>query len=494
MRIIQTADYAEMSHTAAILILSQMLEKPDYVLGLATGHTPSGLYRELVRTEQNLGIELDRLHCFHLDEYLGLSPDDPESMACYLRRHLFEPLGVPAAQRHYVPAVSADPEAACRAYEAEMISIGGIDLQILGIGSNGHIAFNEPGTRFDLGTHVAKLSESTRAANARYFSAGVTPEAAMTMGPRTIMQARQILILAAGASKARAVCRMLQEPVSEDCPASVLRFHPDVTVILDREAASGLHWPLPHFKPLPLQVYTNDYDKLGEGETVLIAAPHPDDASIGCGGTLARLKRQGCQLHFVSMSSGHRADIPDTTFEERVAMRMQEGKSEAEVFASSFTPLNLPFYDHHYMPARRDMASLVALMEQIQPDYVFSTSPRDRHPAHRASALIVQEALREYRKGPGRPELWCYEGPWYLFERDDFNTVVTFSPEDLDLKLKGVQAHHSQVSRKRYDLASEALARFRAITVPESRLSSFGSGLQDVGEHIEVFQRLVLEP
>lgn len=495
MRIIQTASYAEMSHTAAVLILNQLLEKPDTVLGLATGHTPSGLYRELISTHAELGIDLSRLHFFHLDEYLGFTPDHAEAMAYYLQQHLLDPLAIPAGHRHFVPAAAPDAAAACAAYDAEIAAFGGIDLQILGIGNNGHIAFNEPGTPFSVATHVAELSASTREANARYFRAGNTPAAAMTMGPRSILQAKSILLLAAGAAKAEAVRAMLQQPVDESCPASVLRYHADVTLILDREAAAALSWPLSDFEPLPLQVFTPEFTRLGAGKTALIAAPHPDDASISCGGTLARLQRQGCRLHFVSMSSGHRADIPDTASPaERTAVRMQEGRHEAAVFAADFTPLNLPFYDAYYVPSREDVTRLVALFEQVRPDLVFSTSPLDRHPAHRASAMIVREALREYSKGPGQPELWYYEGPWYLFERDDFNAVVTFSQADLELKMRGVQAHVSQISRKRYDLAAEALSRFRAITVPESRLSGFGSGLQDVGDHIEVFQRLILTP
>lgn len=492
MRIIQTASYSELSHTAAILILNELLEKPEFVLGLATGHTPSGLYRELVSTHQELGIDIGRLHCFHLDEYLGMRPEDPESMACFLRSHLLEPLGLQPAQCHFVPATSEEPATACRSYEAEMAAIGGIDLQILGIGANGHIAFNEPGTPFDTSTHVASLSDSTRAANARYFASGETPRAAMTMGPRNILQARRILMLVAGANKAEAVRRMLLEPVSEDCPASVLRYHPDVTLILDRDAAALLPMPLPRFKALPLEVHTRS-QPLPAYKLALVAAPHPDDASIGCGGALHRLKRQGCRLHFVSMSSGHRADIPGTTQAERTEQRMNEGRAEAEVFGGDFTPLNLPFYDHHYVPGREDVTRLVALLQQVRPDLVFSTSPQDRHPCHRASALIVQEALREVSSADYRPELWCYEGPWYLFERDDFNSVIELEGGDLEHKLRGVAAHISQVSRKRYDLASESLARFRAITVPESRLSSFGTGLQDLGEHIEIFQRLVFE-
>ncbi|MGV3524210.1 MAG: 6-phosphogluconolactonase [Candidatus Sericytochromatia bacterium] len=494
MRIIQTANYERLSQTAALLILNALLEKPQFVLGLATGHTPSGLYRALVEAQREMELDLSQMHCFHLDEYIGLGPQDPESMAAYLCEHLLNPLGLAESQCHFVPATAADPASAGAAYDAELAAAGGIDLQILGIGSNGHIAFNEPGTPFDLGTHVAALSEATRTANARYFASGETPAQALSMGPRSILQARQIVLLAAGESKAEAVRQMLLDPVSEDCPASVLRFHPDVTLILDHAAAAGLPFPLPAPQVLPLEVYARTRELLPRQPfKVLVAAPHPDDASIGCGGTLSRLRSAGAELHFVSMTSGHRADIPDTTREERVVLRAQEGANEARAFGGAFTPLNLPFYEHHYIPGTPDLAAMDALLEAVQPDWIFSTSPQDRHPAHRASALIVSEAVQVYARRRQLPtELWFYEGPWYLFERDDFNTVVELTASDLWLKLQGVAAHVSQVGRKRYDLAAKALAEFRAITVPESRLSSFGSDVQDLGSHVEVFRRLAL--
>lgn len=492
MRIIQTANYEQMSQTAAILILNEVLEKNHLVLGLATGHTPSGLYRALVNARAELGLDPVRLSCFHLDEYLGLTPHDQESMAHYLVEHLLDPMGIPHGQRHFVPAADQAPEQACALYEQEIAEAGGIDLQILGIGSNGHIAFNEPGTPFELTTHVANLSAETRETNARYFASGQTPAQAMTMGPRSIMQARQVILLASGAGKADAIAAMLNGPLSEDCPASLLRLHPHLTLVLDHEAAAGLSFPLPGFQPLGLEVYPSAFNLPNSCERVLVAAPHPDDASISCGGTLARLQKAGSRLHLVSMSSGHRADIPNTTQAMRVQIREAEGLLEAQRLNAAFTPLNLPFYEKGYMPGSEDISRFLALLEDFQPTAVFSTSPQDRHPAHRASALIVQEAVHQYVVRHQRPlEIWFYEGPWYVFERDDFNTVVELQPDELTLKMLGVLSHQSQVQRKRYDLAAEALARFRAITVPESRLASFGGGqATELGDHLELFQRV----
>lgn len=489
MRIVQTRNYQEMSQTAALFLLPDLLEKPDLVLGLATGSTPAGLYRALVDTQQQLKLKLEAIQVFHLDEYIGYDVHHPESMSSYLQAHLLEPWGLSEQQVHYVPALDSDV-AQCELYEKRIAAAGGIDVQILGVGRNGHLAFNEPGTPFHLGMHIARLSASTRQANARYFDSGETPAEAMTLGLKNILSARRLLILASGEEKAEAVARMLSGPLSEDCPASILRFHPHVTLVLDQAAASKTQFPLPEFVPEPLSVFGPETPL--PGQRVLVAAPHPDDASIGCGGTLARLKAQGAEIKMVSMSTGHRAVIPDTTAEERKALRHHEAESEAQIFQADYASLALPFYEHSYIPGAEDIALFLKELQTFQPDLVLSTSPDDRHPAHSFSAHIVQEALRQYARAGQQVKLWFYEGPWFLFERDILNTVCAYGISEHHMKMQGVVAHHSQIVRKRYDLAAAALASFRAITVPESRLSAFGGGCDDLGEHIEVFQAMRL--
>lgn len=490
MRIIKTATYDEMSHTAAIFILNLLYEKPNANLGLATGFTPKGLYRELIQSQRTLNIDLSQVSFFHLDEYLGYRPTDSESMGHFLNEQLFQPLNVSPSQIAYVPAL--ENESGCQKYEALIASQGEIDLQILGIGQNGHIAFNEPGTPFWKRTHIAQLSDDTRQANARYFSSGETPSHAMTMGPATILKAKQILLLVSGKNKANAVKAMLQEPLSEDCPASILRFHPRVTLILDQDAASEIDECAFWSGDEQLHVHHRSDGFLKPVQKVMVAAPHPDDASIGCGGTLARLKSEGHELVFVSMSSGHRADIPGTTQQERVEIRAAEAQHEAHLFQSPHVLLSLDFYEQGYIPSSADIQAFKKVLKQEKPQIVFSASDKDRHPAHAYSAHIIKEAISQLAPFE-RPELWFYEGPWFLFERDDFNVVVECSQADMSLKLQGIQAHDSQVSRKRYDLAAQALSQFRAITTPESRLSSFGAEIDDCGEFVEVFQRVILD-
>lgn len=497
MRIIQTASAAQMSQTAAVLILNEVLARQQrLVLGLATGQTPRGLYERLIQAKTELGFDPTALETFHLDEYQGFGPGDDGAMAHELRTHFLDPLGVPKSQRHFVPATRDDAETACADYEAEIAAAGGIDIQILGIGRNGHIAFNEPGTPFETLTHLSTLTASTRQANAPHFSGGKTPAHAMTMGPRSILNARQILLLASGESKAEAIYQMLCGPLHEDCPASLLRLHPHCTLVLDQAAASRLSFPLAQYTSLPLATFSPQDSLPPSCARVLVAAPHPDDASISCGGTLARLQKQGSALHLVSMTAGHRANIPGAdSAAARTEVRRKEGALEAHRLGAEFTALNLPFYEKSYVPGAADIASFLDLLRTWQPTAVFSTAPADRHPAHRTSALVVQEAVRQYNQSPPAQaqaiEIWFYEGPWHVFDRNAFNAVVGLAPDDLALKSLGVLAHQSQVQRRRYDTAAESLARFRAITVPEDRLSGFGDGESpDVGDHVELFERV----
>jgi len=235
------ADYEELSREAARLIARRLLAKPDLVLALPTGDTPIGMYRELVRLHREGLLDLSQATSFNLDEYLGIPPDHPQSFKSYMHRHLWDQVNLPEEARHIPKSLPEDPEAECRRYEGLIEKAGGIDLAVLGLGENGHIAFNEPGTPFRSLTHVARLSEETRRAEAaRFGGLEKAPEKAITMGIRTIMNAREILLLVSGEEKAGALSRALSGPVTPEVPASALQLHPALTVICDRAAASLL--------------------------------------------------------------------------------------------------------------------------------------------------------------------------------------------------------------------------------------------------------------
>lgn len=225
---------------AAERYIALLQQKPNAVLGFATGSTPLLLYAELVRACQSGRLSFQNARSFNLDEYVGLEENHPQSYRYFMNQNLFSKIDIPL-ENTLVPSGKTASNAQAIAYEEAIQAAGGIDLQLLGIGQNGHIGFNEPGTPFGSKTHLVRLSESTRVANARFFSSvEEVPKEAVTMGIRTVMNARTIILFAEGASKARILDAAINGPVTETVPASVLQLHPNVTLYLDAEAAKYL--------------------------------------------------------------------------------------------------------------------------------------------------------------------------------------------------------------------------------------------------------------
>ncbi len=229
----------EVKKAAAAVFTAQILRKPDSVLGLATGSTPVETYAELVRLYKAGIVDFSQVKTYNLDEYVGLPSDHPESYISFMRRNLFDHINL--KEYHLPNGLARDLLQECRDYEDSIKRAGGIDLQLLGIGNNGHIGFNEPNDQFVFETNQVKLTESTIKANRRFFdSEDQVPREALSMGIGTIMQAKSILMICLGEGKADIVSKMVNGPVDPQVPASILRMHKEVTVLLDREAASKL--------------------------------------------------------------------------------------------------------------------------------------------------------------------------------------------------------------------------------------------------------------
>jgi len=240
MKVIVMDNAHEASLKAAEIIESIVLEKPDAILGLATGSTPIETYQELIHNHKELGTSYKDVTTFNLDEYVGLEPNHPQSYRYFMNENLFDNLDIDL-NNTYVPSGIGDPEENAEEYDETLVRIGRADVQILGIGTNGHIAFNEPGTDFSDTTHVVDLTPATVEANARFFdSEDQVPKSAITMGIASILQAHKIILLAFGEGKAKAVAAMIEGDVTEEVPASALQNHPDVVVILDQAAAALL--------------------------------------------------------------------------------------------------------------------------------------------------------------------------------------------------------------------------------------------------------------
>lgn len=239
MKIIRAKDYYDMSRKAANIISAQIIMKPNCVLGLATGGTPVGTYKQLVEWYNKGDLDFSEVTTVNLDEYRGLPREHDQSYWYFMHKHLFDLVNINHERINMPDGTNLDAEAECARYDYVIQRVGGIDLQLLGIGPNGHIGFNEPGAAFELGTHCVDLAESTIEANKRFFaSREEVPRQAYSMGIKTIMQARKVLLVANGANKAEAIKKSFFGPVTPEVPGSILQMHPDCTVVVDEEAAS----------------------------------------------------------------------------------------------------------------------------------------------------------------------------------------------------------------------------------------------------------------
>lgn len=239
MVIYKTKDYADMSHKAANILAAQIVLKPNSVLGLATGSTPEGLYERLITLNKQGEIDFANITTFNLDEYIGLPPEHDQSYRYFMQTKLFDHVNVNLDNTHVPNGMETNEVLACQGYEDLIAQAGGIDLQLLGMGPNGHIGFNEPDDAFATDTHAAMLTESTIQANKRFFASEAdVPRSAYTMGIRTIMRAKKIVMVVSGIGKAVIVKQAFFGPVTPHVPASILQLHPDVVLVADEEALS----------------------------------------------------------------------------------------------------------------------------------------------------------------------------------------------------------------------------------------------------------------
>ena len=241
MEVIIKESYEEESKLAAELIADVIRRKPRAVIGLATGSTPLGTYKELIRLHKEEGLDFSRAITFNLDEYVGLTHDHPQSYHYFMWENFFKHINVNSKNVHIPDGTSKDIPGFCRWYEEQIVKCGGLDVQLLGIGGNGHIAFNEPGSSLGSRTRAKTLDERTRQDNARFFrNLNEVPKYAITMGIGTIMDARQLILLANGAGKAEAIAKTVEGPITAMVPATIVQLHPKATIVIDKAASTKL--------------------------------------------------------------------------------------------------------------------------------------------------------------------------------------------------------------------------------------------------------------
>lgn len=242
MEVIIQPSYQQLAEIASEIVWDALGQKPNLVLGLATGSTPIGLYEILVRMHKEDGLDFSGVTTFNLDEYVGIPCEHPQSYHTFMATHFFDHVNIPPQNRHIPQNTAENHETFCKTYEEAIVRAGGIDIQILGIGTDGHIGFNEASSSLASRTRIKTLSKSTLEANAMHFGGDINavPEMAITMGIGTIMDAKQCLLLANGASKSAAIAEAVEGPITAMVPASILQMHPNTVVLIDEAAASGL--------------------------------------------------------------------------------------------------------------------------------------------------------------------------------------------------------------------------------------------------------------
>ena len=241
MKVIKVKNYEELSRTAATIIAGVILSRPDCILGLATGSSPVGTYDQLAAMYEEGILDFSHVKSVNLDEYVGLSPHHEQSYRYFMQDNLFNHIDIKPENTHVLNGLARDLEGECTRYNHLIQDLGGIDLQLLGMGHNGHIAFNEPGDDFGLETHLVHLTDSTIQANARFFSSiDEVPRQALSMGIKNIMQARHILLIASGEAKADALYEAVYGPITPHVPASILQLHDEVSVVADEAALSRI--------------------------------------------------------------------------------------------------------------------------------------------------------------------------------------------------------------------------------------------------------------
>lgn len=482
MIIIKAKDYDELSKKAATMIVNEVMLDPSITIGFATGSTPLGLYKALIGAHKNMGVSFSKITTFNLDEYYPIDKENEQSYSYFMYENLFKYVNIDKNNINILDGSTKNPEKECADFENKIRKTA-IDIQILGIGANGHIAFNEPGSSFNSKTRVVNLDERTIEDNSRFFkSSDEVPKKALSMGLDTIMSAKKIILLATGVNKAEAVKKMIEGPMTADCPASILQKHPDVVVVVDEDASRLLDKNILPSKMGGYKIIGGNH--VPKNKKVIVISPHPDDSCIGAGATMSLFSKKN-EVHTFIMTAGHRAFIPDTTKEERADIREDEVIDESRILKSTPHFLRLNFYDEGEKTYESDLKKLILELKEINPDIVMVTQFYDSHPTHQMSRKLVIDALKKI----GKPvQVWSYESPWGLFNKGNFNSIVSLEETHFQDKINSIKAHKSQVGRTGYDVAAEALAKLRGALIPEQELFGWGNKNFRISPYLELFQ------
>jgi len=479
IRVIPAWDDANVQSKLATLVLARVMEEPDVTLSLFAGTPAFGFYKTLVDRAKAESVDFARVRFVVVDELLSQSRE--ASFRKVLEERIFAPLAIPGEN-----VICFDPEADPERETArirEMLALRGIGLALLSVDSRGHLGFHGEGSDPESESGIVTIRNPERWHTERAFSLGL----------RDIARADGVILFATGKNLAEVVRRLMEGTFADNTPISILQKHPRVTLVADRGALSEVARS-DRISGFHAGYFILDADTAPQGRRILVVSPHPDDAPISCGGTMALLAPHNKMVTAV-MSTGHRAFIYGTEREERIAMREAESTRESKVFGVEPRFLRLSFYDRNYEIHPEDIEAFRVLLSELTPDWIFLPHAGDQHPAHIASRSIALEAVKQHlHRTGGTMEAWDYEGPWAMFAKGEFNTIVSISPPYFMKKTQAIRVHESQVSRTPYDVAAESLARLRSSLVPEAELAGYGAKPPKLEPYLELFHRDTLRP
>jgi 6-phosphogluconolactonase/glucosamine-6-phosphate isomerase/deaminase/LmbE family N-acetylglucosaminyl deacetylase len=451
MHIVPARDEENIDQKLVTLLLAAVAEKPDLILCVFAGTPAFGVYRLLVERARSELVDFSRVRFIVFDELVTGTGAAP--FRAVLDERLFVPLAIPPENIFsFNPSLNPASESA---RIGSQLAVAGIDIALLSADSRGHIGFHVTGSSLDSTAGLVRVENQKRWGAAEAFSLGLAD----------LSQASRVLLFASGRNLAEIVQRLTEGTFDPSVPISVLQRHGNVTLVADTGAMSRIKRE-EQIRGFYSGFFIMDAQSVPTGRRVLVVSPHPDDAPISLGGTMSMLS-QGNHVVTAVMSTGHRSFIYGTQRGERIAIREAEVVKESRFLGVEPRFLRLPFYDSNY-----------------------DISHKDTHPAHIASRKIAIGCLQHYLSGSRKVvEVWNYEGPWALFNRGDFNTIVSVPRVAFDRKLQAIRAHESQVARTPYDVAAESLARLRSALVPESELAGFGALPPRLDAWMELFSR-----
>ena len=450
MRVVILEDYKLISEWVAQYIHLKITNSDDIVIGLPTGSTPLGVYKNLI----NLKTSFKNVTTFNMDEYIGLSPKHEQSYNYFMVNNLFSHIDIDRANINIPNGISKDIEKECIEYENKIKTCGGIDLFLCGIGSDGHIAFNEPGSSFNSVTRVKTLTSETVSDNSRFFeNIEKVPTTAITVGIKTVMDSKELIIMANGINKANAVKQLIEGNISTQFPCTIAQTHKNATIVIDEKAASELKYKtVLYYKQLQKNI-----DILGKtipnktirnyiksNDKILITSPHPDDDVIGMGGLMNLLpnKNNTKIMYMTNGQGGIRNEDnygPYTRIKEAISSVKVLGYSKNQVLYPE-----LPFYTKKPRKLSDDDVKLVnIIIDDIEPAHIFICSDPDPNNTH----MMCLELLKKCKIGKNT-KIWLYKSAWQKWPESKLipNFDVCIDRDSFSKKLLAIDMHISQIN------------------------------------------------